>query len=128
MQGKKLAVSCSKHISLMPVVFLSFFIFLLLSSALCVHLATVSVFSRVCMFECVIMRVCACGFIEILGNTVGITRGICSSVVLALVSVTLVCAIYKWCVSSSAFFYVVLLFLGWHRAFCCSCTKYLSPL
>lgn len=58
-------------LSTTPVVFLSFCIFLLLSSALCVHFARVGVSSCVCMFECVIMRVCACGFIEILGNTVG---------------------------------------------------------
>lgn len=63
-----------------------------------------------------------------------ITRGICSSVMLALVSVTLSCAIYKYYVSSSrwetsvSIFFVFLLFLGWHRAFCCSCTKYLSSL
>lgn len=65
---------------------------------------------------------CACDFIEISGNAVGITRGLCSSAVLALVSVTLSCAIYKSWVSSSSchtcvsILVVCLLFLGWHRA------------
>lgn len=63
-----------------------------------------------------------------------ITKRLCSSVMLALVSVTLSCAIYKLWVSSSrwytsvSIFFAFLLFRSWHRAFCCSCTKYLSSL
>lgn len=68
-RDKKLAVSSFKHISLMSVDFPSLFISLLLSSAFCVHFVMISV--CVCTFERVSMRVCACGFIEISGNTIG---------------------------------------------------------
>lgn len=76
-QGKKLAVSSFKHISLMSVDSLSFFYYspsLQVSSAFRVHRVMISVCMSVRMFECVSMRVCACGFFEISGNTVGSYR------------------------------------------------------
>lgn len=81
------------------------------------------------MFECI--SVCACGFIEISGNTVGNYQQICSGVCLAFSFNDSGCAIYKYSVSSSRlhasvsiFFTFPLFFSSAGTALCCSCSMY----